>query len=61
MNALNVSISKSLADKYGGIYIPFDYDSIVDPSCWVDDCHLNPKGEENKAEIVFRALIRHLN
>jgi lysophospholipase L1-like esterase len=60
MNSLNVSISKSLSEKYGGVYVPFAFDSIIDHTCWLDDCHLNPKGEKNKAEILFRVLRDHL-
>ena len=60
MNSLNIFISKYLSEKYGGIFVPFAFDSITDHTCWLDDCHLNPKGEQNKAEILFRVLIDHL-
>ena len=57
-NTLNASLSKLLSDGCGGVYVPFYFDSIRDPACWVDDCHLNAKGEENKAEILFNVLIK---
>ncbi len=60
LNGLNASLSKSLADELGGEYVSFQFDSIRDPSDWVDDCHLTPKGEENKAEILCRAVIHVL-
>jgi lysophospholipase L1-like esterase len=60
LNSLNASISKSLSEECSALYVPFTFDSIADPECWVDDCHLNSKGEKNKAEILFRAVVEKL-
>lgn len=53
VNSYNDSLLKRIAYQTGATYIPFRFESIRNPSCWVDDCHLNPEGEINKAEIVF--------
>lgn len=57
---LNASLSKELCNKVGGTYVPFDFDSIKNPACWVDDCHLNAKGEKGKAEILLPEIIKLL-
>lgn len=53
VTAFNDSLLKQISSQTGAIYIPFAFDSIRNPSWWVDDCHLNSEGEKNKAEIVF--------
>jgi lysophospholipase L1-like esterase len=54
----NIFISKLLSKESGGVNIPLDFDSLKDSSYWIgDDCHLNAKGEERKAEIVCPYII----
>jgi len=55
----NDSLLKRIAGETGAVYIPFAFDSIRNPAWWVDDCHMNPDGEKNKAEIVFRH-VKHI-
>lgn len=54
----NKKISEILAQKSGGIVIPFSFHSIDNPSDWIDDCHLNSSGERNKAKIIVPLLIK---
>ncbi|MBS1618516.1 MAG: hypothetical protein JST76_08360 [Bacteroidetes bacterium] len=57
MCALNVQISARLAAPTGATVIPFTMDSIHDPHCWLDDCHLDSAGELNKARIALPYVI----
>ncbi|MBS1593828.1 MAG: SGNH/GDSL hydrolase family protein [Bacteroidetes bacterium] len=56
--AENVRISCDLADRTGGIIVPFAYDSIHDPHSWLDDCHLDSTGEWNKASVLLPVVVR---
>lgn len=57
---LNASLSQDLCNNFGGIYVPFDFDSIKDPASWVDDCHVNAMGEKDKAMILLPYVIKAL-
>jgi lysophospholipase L1-like esterase len=54
----NEAISQMLIDRIGGFNIAFTFDSIRDPHCWIDDCHLNAAGEANKAQIALPYVIK---
>lgn len=55
---ININISHELSEKYQSIFVPFTFDSIGDPKCWIgDDCHLNAAGEHKKAEILIPYII----
>jgi lysophospholipase L1-like esterase len=56
----NLKISKTLCEQTGALCLPFTYDSIHEESNWVDDCHLNSKGEENKAEVIAPFILNLL-
>jgi hypothetical protein len=53
----NVSMARELAIKTGAVNVPFSFDSIKNTHWWIDDCHLNPEGEKNKAQIVLPFVI----
>jgi hypothetical protein len=53
LSNLNIALSDSLCREFGGLIIPFSYQSIKSASSWVDDCHLDAPGEYEKAVIVF--------
>lgn len=53
LNAMNQKISRSLCEKYGGTLIPFSLEAIKSKSSWMDDCHLDAKGEKEKADFLF--------
>jgi hypothetical protein len=61
INSLNTSLSQSLCSRFGGISVPFTYDSIKNPANWIDDCHVNAEGEKEKAEILLLTLVKLLN
>ena len=54
----NVSMANMLAQQTGGVNVSFSYDSIQNPRWWLDDCHLDPAGEKNKAQIVLPYVIK---
>ncbi len=56
---LNNEISKNLCSKYGGVFI--EYDSISNASYWIDDCHLNIAGEQEKGKYIASFLIKSIN
>ncbi len=56
----NAAISKNLAALISGGLVPFQYTSISDSSYWIDDCHLNSKGEHEKAQLVKQYVIKEL-
>jgi len=57
LSELNISLSNKLAEQMGGRVLPFAFDSIKNPACWLDDCHLNAQGEANKAQVVVPAIL----
>jgi lysophospholipase L1-like esterase len=59
--ALNALLSKTLCKEYNGIYVPFEFNSIKDPGCWLDDCHVNAQGEKEKAMILYPYIVEAIN
>ncbi len=58
--ALHASLSQNLCKNFNGMFVPFDFDSIKDNSCWLDDCHVNAKGENFKSLILFPFVVNAL-
>lgn len=56
----NALLSQSLGEQTGGVNIAFAFDSIQNRSWWLDDCHLNPLGEKNKAQIVLPYILQQI-
>lgn len=50
---LNNQLLKQIANSLEATFVPFTYESIKDPTYWVDDCHVNADGEKNKAEYLL--------
>lgn len=56
----NNKIIEQVSEELHVVYIPFEFSSISDPSYWLDDCHLNEKGENEKAELVAKYILNEL-
>lgn len=52
---------KKLNDEYGATWIDFDYATISDKNSWQDDCHVDTKGEHDKAKLVSQTLADYLS
>lgn len=53
----NIDITRDLAKETGAVFIPFTFDSISGAGHWLDDCHLDAAGEQQKAERVFPHVV----
>lgn len=56
----NIALTRQLAREMGGIYVPFTFDSISRAESWLDDCHLDAAGEQEKAAVVFPHVVNAL-
>jgi lysophospholipase L1-like esterase len=52
----NANILQALAQKWNATYVPFSFESI-DSDCWIDDCHLNAIGEQQKAILLSQYVL----
>lgn len=52
---------RELNNRYNGIWIPFSGSEITNPNSWIDDCHLDAKGEYEKAVVVSKSLYNYLS
>jgi len=55
--AINNQIIRSLAEENNIAFCAFGYSSVSDPSSWLDDCHLDKKGEYEKAAIISDLIL----
>ncbi len=50
----------TLNERHQGIWIPFGISTISDHASWLDDCHLDERGEREKAYVVAKVLSFHI-
>jgi hypothetical protein len=61
LTALHDSLSQVLCKRYDGVYIPFKFTDIKDSRSWIDDCHLDSKGECDKAKLIAKAILTQID
>ncbi len=47
---------KQLTAQHGAIWVPYEFGTITNETSWQDDCHLDAKGEYNKATLVGNTI-----
>jgi lysophospholipase L1-like esterase len=57
LTALHNTLSDSLCRQHGGTPVAFTFESIKIPARWIDDCHLDATGEQQKAQLLLPYFI----